>query len=194
MNFLQIVLMCALLAIVYGRYKTEVIDACHATTSTLSLNLPSINIPYWFKVLNDLKHQSSHVCPRPSTTRDNHLITTQLTAPFKSQAFAALPLALRVQLGIASDRSLAVGSACLEAAGHIWVLLADVNRLMDTVERILRFVMSDMAAVALIAWLRLIVCATTLQNGLAIGRLVQLLGHRWIMLWLVVLTVLVILV
>ncbi|KAH3981845.1 hypothetical protein HBI56_166210 [Parastagonospora nodorum] len=177
MNFLQIVLMCALLAIVYGRYKTEVIDACHATTSTLSLNLPSINIPYWFKVLNDLKHQSSH-----------------LIAPFKSRAFAALPLALRVQLGIASDRSLAVGSACLEAAGHIWVLLADVNRLMDTVERILRFVMSDMAAVALIAWLRLIVCATTLQNGLAIGRLVQLLGHRWIMLWLVVLTVLVILV
>jgi hypothetical protein len=180
--------MCTQLAIVYGRYKTEVMDAWHATKSTLSPNFPSINISYWLGVLKDLKHQASHVRPRPSTTRVKHLITTQLTAPFKSRAFAVLPLALRVQLGVASDRSLAVGSACLEAAGHIWVLLAGVNHLMDTVERILRLVMSDMAAVALVAWLRLIVCATTIRNGLAIGRLVQLLGHRWIILWLVVLT------
>lgn len=87
-------------------------------------------------------------------------------------------------MSIVTHRSLAAGSACVEAGQHIWILLTDVNRLLDTAECILRFVISDMTAVALVVWVRLIVCATMSRTGFAISRLVRMLGYRWIVVWL----------
>jgi hypothetical protein len=91
------------------------------------------------------------------------------------------PPTLRAQMTTVAESYAVAGSACFEAVEHIWILLVDVHRFLIAVERILRFMMNDITAVALVTWARLVLCATIMILGLVLLQLMRMLSSPWVL-------------